>query len=233
MTRAARPPAHRPRPSVPSAALGLAAVSAYVVLTVLVTTARTRGLDASAYELFRPAGVWGRTQRVSGDLVDGLAPGVAFSALGVVGLWFAVRRRSWRPAAVVGAAFAVTAVLTLLTKALVQRAGTDGAVAGTGSFPSGHAASVTVCLCSGVLLVRLRPRPWEWATLLLLATAATLPILAVGLHWLTDVVGGILLGVAVSVPLGALLVPAAAAPGAHERTASGTPSPDAAYREGQ
>jgi hypothetical protein len=40
------------------------------------------------------------------------------------------------------------------------------------------------------------------AALLLLAMVATVPVLVVGLHRLTDVIGGILFGVAVSVPPG-------------------------------
>jgi undecaprenyl-diphosphatase len=135
------------------------------------------------------------------DVVDELGPGVVFSALVVTGLRSSVRRHSWRPLAMVGALFAVTAVGTVVSKLLVQRADTGGALVGAvGSFPSGHAASITVCLCGVSILVRARIRPWEWGGLLLLAMVATLPILVVGLHWLTDVVGGILLGLSASVP---------------------------------
>jgi membrane-associated phospholipid phosphatase len=221
MTPGPRRVAHWARTSTPTA-LGLAAVSAYVVLAVLVTTARTRGVDASVYEFFRPAGVWGRSQRVSADLVDGLGPAVVFSALGVAGVWTSVRGHSWRPLAMVGASFAVTAVVTVVSKLLVHREDTGGALVGAaGSFPSGHAASITVCLCGVLMLVRARIRPWEWGVLLLLAMVATVPILVVGLHWLTDVVGGILLGLSVSVPLVGLRVHGSGVPGAAERTAPG------------
>jgi undecaprenyl-diphosphatase len=198
----------------------------YLVLAVLVTTARTRGLDADVYDLFRPAGVWGAWQRVGADLVKGLSPVVVFSALGITGVWASVRDRSWRPLAVVGASFGVTAVVTLVSKLLVHREDTGGALVGAvGSFPSGHAASITVCLCGVAVLVRPRVRPREWAVLLALAVVATVPILVVGLHWLTDVVGGILLGLSVIVPLVALRSDGSTLPGVLERTPTPTAQP--------
>ena len=190
-----------------SSTLAMGAALAYLALAALVTTARTRGVDSSVYWFFRPGGVWGRTQRINADLVDGLEPRVVFSTLAVVAVLFAVRRRSWRPLTVVAVLSAVTALITIVTKVVVQRADTGGAFGvGGGSFPSGHAAAITVCIFGLLMLFRVRIRLWEWAVLLLVAMVVTVPLLFVGLHWLTDVVGGILVGLAVSSALSSILL---------------------------
>lgn len=197
----------RGRSASTAVALGVATALCYLVLTVLAATGRTRGLDSSVYELLRPDGVWGPAQRLNVSVVAGLDPRVVFPVLVAAAVRSSIRRRSWRPLVVVCAALAATGVVTLVTKALVQRVDTGGAY-GTagGSFPSGHAASVTLCVVGLAMLVRARIRSWQWAALVLLSTVATAPILAVGMHWLTDVIGGILLGLAVSLSLYALLV---------------------------
>ncbi|KRE55472.1 phosphatase PAP2 family protein [Phycicoccus sp. Soil748] len=186
--------------------LGVATALCYLLLTLLVARGRTRGLDSSVYELLRPSGVWGPAQRFNASLVAGLDPRVAFPVLVSAAVRSSIRRRSWRPLVVVCAALAATVVVTLVTKALVHRVDTAGAYGTGGSFPSGHAASVTVCVVGLAMLVRARTRSWQCAALVLLTPVASAPILAVGMHWLTDVIGGILLGLAVSLWLYVLLL---------------------------
>lgn len=73
---------------------------------------------------------------------------------------------------------------------------------GSGAFPSGHSAGITVFATLLAAFIAAETRPGRrWQAYLLLS----LPILPVaisrlylGVHWLTDVVGGILLGLAIT-----------------------------------
>ncbi len=127
-----------------------------------------------------------------------LHPGVLRIAavLAVAVLWLGGLRRA---AVLVLLAMAGAAVLETLTKLLVDRArpafAEPVAHASGASFPSGHA--MTSMVAFGLLVVLLPAHRW-------LATAAGVVAvglvgfsrLALGLHYLTDVVGGWLLGTA-------------------------------------
>lgn len=124
-------------------------------------------------------------------------------------LWF----RRWRLAAFVAVAALAVAPLTSLLKDAVERprpsyAGTSVDAGGL-AFPSGHASGAAVL--AGVLLVLLWPRtPQRWRRAL--ASAAVLGAvligwtrLALGVHYLSDVVAGLTLGAAVVLLAGLLL----------------------------
>lgn len=72
------------------------------------------------------------------------------------------------------------------------------------SFPSGHAQGTTVFW--GYLAMQLR-RPWYWAMTIVLIAAICLSRLYLGVHYPSDIIGGILIGVVV-LALAAWLVPA-------------------------
>jgi len=72
----------------------------------------------------------------------------------------------------------------------------------SGSFPSGHTAGITVfaSLLAAFIAAETRPgRRWQvYLMLSLLILPVAISRLYLGVHWLTDVLGGILLGLAIS-----------------------------------
>ncbi|HWV50186.1 MAG TPA: phosphatase PAP2 family protein, partial [Microbacterium sp.] len=111
---------------------------------------------------------------------------------GAVGVGLLLARR-WRSAVFALAAFAASAVLVQLLKELFGRARPEDmlVVSDYGSYPSGHtanAATIAVVLCV------LFPRVWMFAlgALWVLTMALSRTVLAV--HWLSDTVGGALVG---------------------------------------
>ena len=118
-------------------------------------------------------------------------------------LWF--RRRSWQPFVMMAAAFLGAAGLYDIVKPAVGRSRPPAALQVGGpdegwAFPSGHATqSISFyAMLAVVLTIRYAPR-----RRLLLAIGAALVTLVVGasrlylgVHWLTDVLGGYALGLA-------------------------------------
>ncbi|MGW8484667.1 GNAT family N-acetyltransferase [Microbacterium sp. NPDC055903] len=124
--------------------------------------------------------------------------------LGIAAALLIARRR--RAAVFAVAAFAVSAVLVQLLKQLFGRARPEDmlVVSDFGSFPSGHtanAATIAVVVC--VLFPRV------WTVLLgvawIVAMAGSRTVLAV--HWVTDTVGGALVGAAAGLLVAAVLLP--------------------------
>jgi membrane protein DedA with SNARE-associated domain/membrane-associated phospholipid phosphatase len=120
-----------------------------------------------------------------------------------VGLYFLVRRRDWRPLALLAAATAGAIALYNIVKPLVGRprppaASWIGHYTGA-AFPSGHATQsaafyAMLALVVGMRLsVRGRAVAWSAAALVVLIVGASRIYL--GAHWLTDVLAGYALGV--------------------------------------
>ncbi len=120
----------------------------------------------------------------------------------VVGIFFVLRRRRWRPLALLAAAVAGAIGLYDIVKPLVGRPRPPpgiwiGHFSGA-AFPSGHAAQSVACYATlAFILGARRSAPaktvlWSAATLVALAVGASRIYL--GAHWLTDVLGGYALG---------------------------------------
>lgn len=190
-------------PTRPDQSRGLFAVAAvaaavFVLLAVLVATHATQDLDVAARNHFRPHDVWGTTQMRVDVIVEGLKPSKMLPLLALVAVVACVRSRSWRPAAYAALLVGVTGALTMVTKVIVGRPDPhQDMTAVGGSFPSGHTVTVLVCLGGAILLLQELPRWWEWAVVGLVGVAMGLSLLLQAAHWLTDVVGGLLLGLAV------------------------------------
>jgi membrane-associated phospholipid phosphatase len=152
-----------------------------------------------------------------GDVVSYFMDGLGGGIVGVfvvpiaVALILLIVRRPWAALYFV-AASAVSAGAVQLLKNLFGRARPEDIIvlSDFGSFPSGHVANAaTIAVTIGIIA----PYAWVWAlgaayTLLMAASRTYL-----GAHWISDTIGGILVGVA-----GALLMWAAfAAPLERER----------------
>jgi undecaprenyl-diphosphatase len=122
--------------------------------------------------------------------------------LGVAAL-FLILRKPWSALYFILAS-ALSAGLVQLLKTLFGRARPEDMLVASdyGSFPSGHTANAaTIAVVLGILLAR----TWVWvvgaAYVLLMALSRTY----LGAHWVTDTIGGALVGVAVAVLLWAPL----------------------------
>jgi undecaprenyl-diphosphatase len=128
------------------------------------------------------------------------ARGSFFLLLGV-GLFFAIRRRDWRPALLVGTAFVGVTILTSVLKEVFDRPAPGDWAAGevSGSaFPSGHMAQAvavwgTLALVMAMGRGRRDKKLLAAGTVLLVAGAAASRV-ALEAHWVTDVIAGTALG---------------------------------------
>ncbi|MDT4973735.1 MAG: undecaprenyl-diphosphatase, partial [Pseudonocardiales bacterium] len=64
------------------------------------------------------------------------------------------------------------------------------------SYPSGHAVAVTAVLFAGLgVLALAQRRTWPWLLALLLSLCVAATRLILGVHWLSDLVIGMLIGI--------------------------------------
>jgi membrane-associated phospholipid phosphatase len=181
----------------PLVTAGVAAVG-FAATTALVATDATQGLDERTQHLFRPHDEWGPTQLRFDHIVEGLSPEHLMVLLAVGTVVAVVARRSWVPVFLVVPPIAVASCVTWLVKVGVDRPDPNGGIADTGgSYPSGH--MIFLVVCGGLLAMLLVRRPpwWVWWALGAAAALMALSLLATTAHWLSDVVGGTFLGVAV------------------------------------
>jgi membrane-associated phospholipid phosphatase len=133
---------------------------------------------------------------------------VAIGALTVVVLaWLVLRHRAWRTAVLFGSTMAVGSAVTLVVKHVMSRTRPPASVmlgpVDTGfSFPSGHTTYSTVFfgLVAGVLVMRwtrTSVRALVALAWVLASGAVGLSRLYLGYHWLTDVMAGWSIGIAV------------------------------------
>lgn len=113
-----------------------------------------------------------------------------------VGVAFVFARRPWSALDFVIAS-AVAAAICQLMKALFGRARPEEILLplDNGSFPSGHTTNAAVVAVSLGLLLN---RVWVWVLGALYVVAMALSRTYLGAHWLTDTIGGALLGAGVA-----------------------------------
>lgn len=113
--------------------------------------------------------------------------------------------RGWKASVFALATFALSAVLVQLLKSLINRVRPEDmlVVSDHGSFPSGHTANAaTIAVALYLLFPRLAVAIVGGLWILLMAVSRTI----VSAHWLTDTIGGAMLGAAVALLVATLLL---------------------------
>jgi len=134
------------------------------------------------------------------DRLGGGVVGVFVVPLGLVALLL-LARRPWGALYSIVAAAASAGVVQLL-KSLFARARPEDILvtADFGSFPSGHVANAaTVATTLIVLFGLVKGRGWVWMLGIAWVVMMALSRTYLGAHWVTDTLGGALIGAAVAV----------------------------------
>ncbi|MBP1241200.1 membrane-associated phospholipid phosphatase [Frigoribacterium sp. PvP120] len=161
------------------------------------------------------AGSLGIDEEFMGELVEHRspfwqAPALVFNVIGAgvigvfvvplgVGAVLLLRRRPWAALYWI-ASCALSAGVVQVIKHTFGRARPEEilVVSDYGSFPSGHTANAaTLAVVLGVIL----RRAWVWVAGVVYTVAMLLSRTYLGAHWLTDTVGGLLIGAGVAVVL--------------------------------
>lgn len=155
------------------------------------------GADAEwMEEIIEHRSPWWEAPALVMDFVGGGWFGVAVVPIGLI-ILLCVLRRFWA-ALYFGVASALSAAAVQGLKAVFDRPRPEDMLvtADVGSFPSGHVANAaTLAVVFGIIVWRL----WVWvagaASVVLMALSRTY----LGAHWMSDTIGGLILGAAVAV----------------------------------
>lgn len=184
---------------------GVVALVLTVGLGALVMVRETLGLDEGwMAEVLGWRGPVGETVSRVFDFLGGGWFAIFAVPIGVA-VVFVLARRPWHGLAFVLAS-AVAAGVCQLLKAGFGRARPEEILLplDNGSFPSGHATNAAAI---AVILGLFFGRAWVWALGMLYLVAMAFTRTYLGAHWVTDTVGGALLGAGVAVLVWCLLLP--------------------------
>ena len=153
-------------------------------------------------ELLEERAPWFDVPALCLDWIGGHLVGVVIVPLAMV-IWLLALRRPWAAGFSIVAA-AVSAGLVQLLKALFDRARPEFMLVASdeGSFPSGHVANAaTIAVVLALVFGLERSRWWVWLAGAAYVVAMALARTYLGVHWVTDTIGGALLGAGVAVML--------------------------------
>lgn len=177
--------------------LSLGAFALFLALTVLVLRGVTQPVDTRVFHRLRPEDGWGDAQVRFAPWIGRLRPEHMYVLLAATSVVVSLWRRSVWPLLFALALAAGAAVLTVAVKLVGQRGDPHGFVAQSGgAYPSGHTVTLVVCLGGCLLVIWPRVRWWLWLPVVGAAALLGTSLLVAGAHWFTDVLGGMLLGVA-------------------------------------
>jgi membrane-associated phospholipid phosphatase len=180
----------------------------FLLLGDIAADAGTTDLDRMAADLAErlETGMAVDAAKVLTDI--GSLPVVVAAAVATVA-WAAVRRR-WIDATALVAGVVLSIVLVHVTKAAYDRARPTGGLvhADLSAYPSGHTAYAVTLVACATVLVRAGT---GWAVRFAAVTVAAVLVVVVGatrvylrVHYVTDVIGGAALGVAIWALVGAI-----------------------------
>lgn len=191
-----------------------------VVVSAFVATGATLHADEVVFGWSSQLDHMGLVHAVARTVVMGGQFWLVGSVLVIVAAWSSWAQRSWRPVLVAAGAVVGLDLALWVSKLVLGRSsphsGADDVLAGGTSYPSGHAATATLCLLLlAAVLCPPAPRPPRRTVLAvwLCAGAASVLVggstLVLGYHWGSDVVGGWLIALWFLLPALRLLRPTA------------------------
>ncbi|WP_404437948.1 phosphatase PAP2 family protein [Microbacterium aerolatum] len=146
-----------------------------------------------------------------GSTLDRVGGSRIATIVGLVAVAALLIARRWRAAVFVAVSLLASVLVVQLLKSLFGRTRPEEILVDSdfGSFPSGHTANAATF---AVLAVMLFPRLWVWlvAGLWMVCMAFSRTVLSA--HWLSDTVGGMLIGAGVTLVAGGLLLDWARSP---------------------
>jgi membrane-associated phospholipid phosphatase len=164
----------------------------FVALGLLVAQDATVGLDRRVQDVFVPGGRWNHSHQVVSSIPDLVSTPRLILGLVLVAAVLAAWRRSVRPLVVAGFLVMTSVVAVVGIKHVIARPDTGGHMGG-GSFPSGHMTIIVVTVGAVLLLALPRTLWWHWVLVSPIWLAMAGCLLYGDIHWLTDILGGILL----------------------------------------
>jgi membrane-associated phospholipid phosphatase len=175
--------------------VGWLAAGGLGVLSAVVAARWTVTFDEHLLQLLRPKRVWGPRQVSLSVWPRLLSTTNTLVAMAILAGVAATVRRSWRPAMQVALVLLGVVALTVAVKVLVPREDPTLTRSVLGSFPSGHVAACCAFFLTASLAFTGRVT-W-WSVVLAAATAAWMSyvMVAIGMHWATDCLAGVLVSV--------------------------------------